>query len=77
MIRRMVEIQQGRMQMVSGFDKMKTFHQFEDSNYFWKEGLRMQFWKLMIFERFAFYTQRKLKQLLENRIETMSNLEFC
>ncbi len=33
----MVNIKQSRMQMAKELERMKTFHWFEDSNYFWRE----------------------------------------
>ncbi len=33
----MINIKQSRMQMVKELERMKTFHWFEDSNYFWRE----------------------------------------
>ncbi len=55
MTKRMVEIQQGKMQMANELDSMKTFHQFEYSNLFWGERtwdvvLEVDdFWEIIIF----------------------------
>ncbi len=55
MIKKMVKIQQGKMQMASELHKMKTFYCFENSNYFWKE-IQDVVLKVDIFGRFFFNT---------------------
>ncbi len=57
----MVEIQQVRMHMASELDKMKTFHQFDDLNYFWREKIQDVVQDVDEIGRLCFFTYKNLK----------------
>ncbi len=70
MARIMVVIQQGRMKMVSYLNRMKTFHQFDDSSYFWREKTYDVVLEIdEDWDSAFFYTHKKLKELLEDKIK--------
>ncbi len=55
----MVEIKKGKMKMANQLDRMKTFHQIDDSNYFWREKTQDVLLEVYEIWEICFYTYKE------------------
>ncbi len=60
----MVNIKQSRMQMARDLERMKTFHQFEYSNYFWRERTKEIVLKVENVGEIFFFTHKESEKVV-------------
>ncbi len=59
MTKRVLDVQQGRMQMAGESERMETFHQFGNSNYFRREKIQDEVIKVDDFWEIVCFTHRE------------------